>query len=81
MNKELAARRISGAIGMKVTPAEISFISEGDEPWWLVALADGRAFSLLSGNAVYAGGGIYWRNAKRFDSYEAFVGEEIPDAS
>jgi hypothetical protein len=60
MTKELAARRLSGALARKVTAEEIVFMT-GD----LVHLTDGSVYALEPGNTAYKGGaGVRFRNGR-----------------
>jgi hypothetical protein len=49
VDKTLAARRLSAALGMKIDPSLIDFVLDPS----IVQLKNGRAFSLAGGNAAY----------------------------
>lgn len=51
MDKTLAARRLSAALGAEIRFSQIERVSEEG----LVKLTDGRGFCLAGGNAVYKG--------------------------
>ena len=51
MNKTLAARRLSAALGMKVTPETIESVAAGG----LVRLKEGSCFQLCAGNVARKG--------------------------
>ena len=63
MNPELAARRLSGALGRKVKPEDVEEITYGH-----VFLKSGESFRLLGGNAAYCGNGVYYRNGKPWEN-------------
>jgi hypothetical protein len=49
VDKTLAARRLSAALGMKIQPEIIDFVLDPS----IVKLKNGRAFALAGGNAAY----------------------------
>ena len=51
MDKVLAARRLSAAIGMEIRPSQIERVSEDG----MVKLTQGTLFCLAGGNAAYKG--------------------------
>lgn len=60
MTKELAARRLSGALSRKVTADDVVF-TDGE----LVHLKDGSVYGLAPGNEAYQGGsGRGFRNGR-----------------
>jgi len=58
--KELAARRLSGALGRKVAADAVVFVADD-----LVQLADGSVFALGPSNCGYVGAGVWYRNGRR----------------
>ena len=72
MDNALAARRLSAALGRKVSPDEIAFIGERG----LVSLASGKAYTLFAGNACYAGNGLWMKNGREWA--EAWEEKNIP---
>jgi hypothetical protein len=73
MTPALAARRLSGALGVKVAAVDIALVSDDDS---LVHLASGDVYVLAAGNAAYKGGtGEWFRNGK---SWQAVDGVRPP---
>jgi hypothetical protein len=60
VDKTLAARRLSAAIGLKVEPESIDVIYGGR----VVKLKNGNAFLLVGGNAAYLGDGVWLKNGR-----------------
>ena len=58
--RALAARRLSGGLGRKISPDEIRYANGHG----IVELADGTVYSLAGGNRVYIGDGKWMRNGK-----------------
>ena len=71
MDNALAARRLSAAIGRKITADQIDFI-EGN----YVCLVGGKVYALYAGNACYAGDGLWMKNGAEW--HEARDGKNIP---
>lgn len=66
MDRALAARRLSAALGRKVTADDIDFI-EGN----YVCLVGGKVYALYAGNACYAGNGLWMKNGREWrDAWE-----------
>jgi hypothetical protein len=61
---ELAARRLSAAIGRKVTPDDVAGVVLGE----YVSLTSGETFKLYAGNAAYCGNGLWMKNGKPWDN-------------
>jgi hypothetical protein len=59
MTPELAARRLSAALGRKVAPEDIEEVFQE-----YVRLTSGQTVALLAGNAAYLGNGEYMKNGK-----------------
>jgi hypothetical protein len=77
VDKTLAARRLSAAIGMRIDPDIIDFVLEPS----IVQLKNGRAFSLAGGNAAYVGEGIWVKNGKVWDIQPNEDVRPLPEAS
>ena len=60
MNKPLAARRLSAALGTPISPDDLDVVYDNK----LLRLTDGRCFSLAGGNAAYMGDGKWFKNGK-----------------
>ncbi len=60
ITKELAARRLSGALGRKVSVDDVTFVDDV-----LVQLEDGSVFALGPANGAYIGDGVWYRNGRR----------------
>jgi hypothetical protein len=71
MDKTLAARRLSAALGVEIQPSQIERVSEEG----FVKLTDGGVFCLAGGNAAFKGGvmgdtvedyqpGVWFKNGK-----------------
>jgi hypothetical protein len=57
MTPELAARRLSAALGRKVASDEIEFVHGS-----FVGLKSGDVLELYAGNAAYVGDGVWMKN-------------------
>lgn len=64
MDKQLIARRLSGALGRKVDPDDID-VMDGES----VVFKDGSYAGLLTGNIAYDGKS-WWRNGQRLTAAE-----------
>jgi hypothetical protein len=85
MDKTLAARRLSAALGMKIEPEIIDVVYEPS----IVRLKNGRAFSLAGGNAAYYSSydengsyvGFWVKNGKVWDIQPDEDVRPLPEAS
>ncbi len=60
----LAARRLSAALGRRVEPEDVQYLSSDCK---LVRLKGDLVFMLSGGNTAYCGDGVYMRNGKPWD--------------
>jgi hypothetical protein len=68
MTPALAARRLSGALGVKVVPDDIAHISDDDA---MVTTTGGDVYAVAAGNAAYkAGTGEWFRNGKPWQAVD-----------
>jgi hypothetical protein len=85
MDKTLAARRLSAALGMKIEPEIIDVVYEPS----IVRLKNGRAFALAGGNAAYYSSydengsyvGFWVKNGKVWDIQPDEDVRPLPEAS
>jgi hypothetical protein len=75
VDKQLAARRLSAALGMKIQPEIIDIVYDRR----IVILKNGNAFALPGGNAAYLGDGVWVKNGKVWDIQPDEVVRPLPE--
>jgi hypothetical protein len=76
VDKTLAARRLSAALGMRIDPEIIDVVYDGR----IVRLKNGNAFALAGGNAAYLGDGVWVKNGKVWDIQPGEDVRPLPEA-
>jgi hypothetical protein len=77
VDRQLAARRLSAALGMRIDPEIIDVVYDRR----VVQLKNGNAFALAGGNAAYVGEGIWVKNGKVWNIAPDEDVRPLPEAS